>query len=195
MVQDWGGKLAGATLRLSAVLHCAENSDYNQIGKQSIDAAIEIANYLVPHAGAVLRMMEADANKREADAQYVLRWILRHGRKEFVKRDAQQHGRSRFPNATDIDGALTELEERNYIRQVPKPTAGPGRPPSPYYEVNPQLVSDKENASHDLRSVPSQTAASHRHSEHCEHALPPVSSHSGREGVTDREFGQSTNAG
>ncbi len=92
---------------------------------------------LIPHAEAVLNMMQAKEDSADDDARYVLRWIERHGRREFTKSEAQHHGKRRFPKADDIDPALAELTRRGYIRLRPTEATGPGRPPSPTYEVNP----------------------------------------------------------
>jgi len=126
IMRDWGAKLAGATLRLAAVLHCVEHGPAGRIEGRTIAAAVEIARYLIPHAEAVLNMMLASEDTADDDARYVLRWIERHGRREFTKRDAQQHGRRRFPKADDIDAALAELVRRGYIRLPPAETSGPG---------------------------------------------------------------------
>jgi hypothetical protein len=83
----------------------------------------------------------------------VLRWIERHGRREFTKRDAQQHGKRRFPKADDIAPALAELVRRGYLRLQPFEEAGPGRPSSPGYEVNPATFA---NANLEKRSHNSQ---------------------------------------
>jgi putative DNA primase/helicase len=156
IMRDWGAKLAGATLRLAAVLHCVEHGPAGQIDEPTIAAAVEIARYLVPHAEAVLNMMQAKEESGDDDARYVLRWIERHGRQEFTKRDAQQHGKRRFPKADDIDPALAELMRRGYIRLRPSEPAGPGRPPSPTYEVNPVAFA-KENS--EMRSHNSHNSA------------------------------------
>ena len=154
-MRDWGAKLAGATLRLAAVLHCVAHGPAGHIVGQTIAAAVEIARYLVPHAEAVLNMMQADEDPGDDDARYVLRWIERHGRREFTKRDAQQHGKRRFPKADDIDPALTELTRRGYVRLRPAEATGPGRPPSPAYEVNPATF---DNAKPEKRSHNSHNA-------------------------------------
>ncbi len=137
-MRDWGGKLAGATLRLTAVLHCVEHGLTGEVAPETLAAAIEIARFLIPHAEAVLNLM-GNAGGGSSDAQYVASWIERHGRQEFTKREAQQHGRRRFPHADDIDPALTELVRRGYIRLQPVKAGGPGRPPSPTYEVSPKV--------------------------------------------------------
>jgi len=146
-IRDWGGKLAGATARLAAVLHCAKHSDAMRWGIESdtVQAAVELGRYLIPHAEAVLTMMQASDNTAADDARYVLDWITRHGRREFTKREAQQDGRRRFRKADDIDPALGELARRGYIRPKPQEATGPGRPPSPAFEVNP-AVFDSRNA-------------------------------------------------
>ncbi len=142
IMRDWGAKLAGATLRLAAVLHCVEHGPAGSIDGRTIAAAVEIARYLIPHAEAVLNMMLASEETTDDDARYLLRWIERHGRREFTKRDAQQQGRRRFPKADGIDPALAELERRGYIRPKTAETSGPGRPPSPSYEVNPAVFAE-----------------------------------------------------
>lgn len=82
-MRDWGGKLAGATLRIAAVLHCVEHGPSGPVERRTIAAAIDIARYLIPHAEAALNLMQARADSSGDDARYVLRWIDRHGRREF----------------------------------------------------------------------------------------------------------------
>jgi hypothetical protein len=144
-IRDWGAKLAGATLRIAAVLHSVDHGPAGYIDRPTVEAAAEIARYLIHHAEAVLAMILAGGRTHDDDARYVLRWIARHGLRSFSKRDAQQHGRRRFPKADDIDPALDELVRRGYIRLRPAEPTGPGRPPSPTYEVNPAIF-DGEGA-------------------------------------------------
>jgi hypothetical protein len=125
-----------------------------EIDLPTLLSAVEIARYLVPHAEAVLNMMQAQDGAGDEDARYVLRWIERHGRREFTKSEAQHQGKRRFPKADDIDPTLTELTRRGYIRLVPAESAGPGRPPSPKYEVNPAVFNSQKhkNRSHNSRN-------------------------------------------
>jgi hypothetical protein len=139
-MRDWGSKLAGATLRLAAVLHCVSHGLTGEVTTGTLAAAIEIARALIPHAEATLNLMRADEGPSgNSDGLYVLRWIQRHGKREFTKSEAQQHGKRRFPRAEDIDPAINELARRGYVRQQPAKASGPGRPPSPTYEVNPAV--------------------------------------------------------
>jgi hypothetical protein len=137
LTRDWGAKLAGATLRLAAVIHCVKHGLKGRIDAETIHSAIEIAMYLIPHAEFVLDLMAADETGKNDAFQYVLRWIKRRDKREFTKRDVHQHGKRRFEKAKDIDPVLVELVKRNYIREKPQQTQGKGRPPSPTYEVNP----------------------------------------------------------
>ncbi len=139
IMTDWGGKLAGATLRLSAVLHCAEYGVSGEIGVAVLMAAIEIARYLIPHADFVINMMQAQEKNEDEDAKYILKWIRRHEKKEFTQREVHQHGKRRFKKADDVGSALFKLQERGYIRPLTVQRAGPGRPQSPKFEVNPRL--------------------------------------------------------
>lgn len=164
IIRDWGAKLAGATLRLAAVLHCVEHSPARRIEGPTIAAAVAIARFLVPHAEAVLNMMLASKGTADDDASSVLRWIERHGRREFTKSEAQHHGKRRFPKAETIDPALAELTRRGFIRPKPAETSGPGRPPSPAYEVNPATFAD---AKPEKRSHNSHNSADEPESGNC----------------------------
>ena len=72
------------------------------------------------------------------NARYVWRWIVRHGRDGFTKRDLHRATQRRFPKADNLDAPLGELFKRGYIRESAKQKqSGAGRPASPQYEVNP----------------------------------------------------------
>ena len=161
LMRDWGAKLAGATLRLAAVLHCVEHGPAGRIEKLTLSAAVEIARYLVPQAEAVLKMMSAKEASGNNDALYVLRWIERHRRREFTKSEAQHHGKRQFPKAEDIDPALDELTRRGFIRPKSVGANGPGRPPSPTFEVNPAAFADAkpEKRSHNSHNSLGETGS------------------------------------
>ncbi len=148
-VQDWGGKLVGLTVRLAGVMHCIEHDGpLGQITQQTFHGAVEIARYLIPHARHVLRRLAADdAGQAASDAEYVLRWIVRHERQTFSKRDLYQQTKNRFRKVEALAPVLAELIGRHFIRPVDVQAGGRGRP-SEQYETNPAVFETPEKHPH-----------------------------------------------
>jgi replicative DNA helicase len=138
----WAAKLAGATCRLAALLHLASHlrDGWAQpIGADTFAGSIRLADYLIEHARTVFDLMGADP--RIDDARWLLDWINRTDQAQFSRRDAHAAApRGRFRKATDLEPALTLLEEHGWLRRVDADPPGPkgGRPPSPRFLVNPQ---------------------------------------------------------
>ncbi|MGN6546506.1 MAG: DUF3987 domain-containing protein, partial [Aureliella sp.] len=156
-LRDWGGKLAGLTARLSAVIHLIETDDDAPwecpVEASSIEAAITLGRWAVCHAEAVIALMSGASGPIE-DAAYILRWLRQRAQPDFSRRDVQVHGRSRFDGAQErLDEALELLADCGWI----KPYAGdgspkaPGRPKSPRYLVHPRLLNVKPVESADRR--------------------------------------------
>jgi hypothetical protein len=139
MLRDWGGKLCGLTLRVAGILHCVECGLAGEIRPETIEAAIVIARYAIPHAAAALALMEGGAGGRDGDARWVWRWIERHGLREFTRRELHQQVKHRYQTVEELEPALKELESRGYIRPKPTEATKTGRPPSPVYEANPAI--------------------------------------------------------
>jgi replicative DNA helicase len=137
----WAAKLAGATCRLAGLLHLASHlrDGWAQpINTDTFAGAVRLADYLVDHARAVFDLMGADP--RLDDARWLLDWITRTNLTQFTRRDAHHAApRGRFAKATDLDPALSLLEEHGYLRRVDADPSRPkgGRPPSPRFLVNP----------------------------------------------------------
>ena len=145
-MNDWSGKLCGAALRLAGVLHMAERGTRGvgeAVQQPTIEAAITIAEYLIPHADAVLRMMDA-AGTTASHALHVLHWIRRQGATRFTERALWQSVRRRFKDRTQLDEALNELSTRGYIRRVESNATSKGRK-SLAWEVNPAMVGETES--------------------------------------------------
>jgi hypothetical protein len=123
-LKDWGGKLAGAVIRLAGILHCVREAEgylrqqhdrtaatsgqfrwgnrfqpwEHEILLETMSAAISIAEYLVPHtqaAFALMAMAECFASQVVADSWLALQWVLRHGLTVFTKRGLHQGLRTR----------------------------------------------------------------------------------------------------
>lgn len=146
MIRDWGGKLAGATLRLAGVMHVVEHGvgAATAISLETMRAAIQLGRYLIPHAEAALELMGGDDDQATDDAAYLWRWIRDHD--QFSARDARRHGQHRFRDDDErFDAAIDVLEGRNYIRLLPAENRR-GRP-SPQFEVNPAAVEEQSSRS------------------------------------------------
>ena len=146
-IGDWGGKLAGGTIRLAGILHLAQHAatfDCNghwpaEVSADTMKNAIKIARYLMPHAQAAYAEMGADS--KIEDAKFLLRWIEKSGLTEFTKRNAHQGTRGRFKQVSMIEPALKILEDHGYIRAVESQTPNrPGRRPSEKFLVNPLML-------------------------------------------------------
>jgi hypothetical protein len=148
-IRDWASKLAGAVARIAGGLHLVKHYRHDEpwtvpISPDTVLAAWAIGEYLKAHALAAYAMMGAHPNV--SMAQRLLRWIERHQQKEFSLRDCHQHHRN-VAKPDDLLPALEILEGRGFIRRLPPPEpTGPGRRPSPTFEVNPKLTSSTHNA-------------------------------------------------
>ncbi|MGA2185794.1 MAG: YfjI family protein [Bryobacteraceae bacterium] len=142
---DWAGKLVGAVGRIAGILHMALFADRSApwetpILRGCLASAISIGRYLIPHAKAAFAEMGADAVVEQAKT--ILRWIEHQNARSFTKRDVHQALRARFKRVEVLDAPLGLLLFHEYIRRLAEPTnAGPGRKPSPSFEVNPLWAS------------------------------------------------------
>jgi len=147
-MKDWGGKLAGATLRIASILHCAgignEGCLEDDIDVVTIKAAQQIARWAIPHAAAALDLLAASEDEARDDAEYLLRW-LRNDRADestFDRRDAQRHGHRRFTGQPlRLDAALDLLESTNHVVKLAGPKIG-GRVT---YAVSPYVTGKPPN--------------------------------------------------
>lgn len=142
---DWGSKLAGAVARIAGLLHCAQVVAQGSgdpweyaIGVETVLRAQVIGDYLLAHATAAFGRMGADEAQRSAEI--VLAWIRRNGALLVTQREIFRGvSGSHFRRATDLQPALAELSERQYLRRRTAPKGQPGRP-SAAYDVNPMAL-------------------------------------------------------
>ncbi|MGI8549608.1 MAG: DUF3987 domain-containing protein [Dehalococcoidia bacterium] len=156
---DWGSKLSGAVARCAGLLHLAEMAQQQPrpwetpIARATLERAIRIGEYLIPHAGAAFASMGADP--RVNDARYLLRWLQQRYRTDdasgdstnaiiLSKRECFEGTKSHFKRVELMDPGLQLLIRHGYLRElVNEERSGNGRPPSPRYELNPQSPSQK----------------------------------------------------
>jgi hypothetical protein len=143
-LRDWASKLAGATVRLAGLVHLGEhlaNGWGQPVELDTMERAIQLGRYFTAHARAAFRQMGLDP--LIADAQQLLGWIARTSAAEFTRRDLFDGVRSvRFQKVADIDEPLAQLVEHGYVRLVAasETTRRGGRPSSPRYQTNPQVL-------------------------------------------------------
>lgn len=143
-ITDWASKLAGAVVRLAALLHVAHNFHHGYarpITADTMRAAEQIGRYYLDHALAVYDLMGRSDPDLD-DAREILAWITKHGHTTFTRRDALRslQGRTRFTTATDLDPALTILTDHGHIRPKTPETTGKRGRPSTAYEVHPEAL-------------------------------------------------------
>ena len=137
---DWGGKAVGAMTRIAALLHLAEHLKDGFDAPISVDTlanAHTLIEYYTQHTLAAFDTMTTDPTTDRA--RHLLDWIDHTNTTRFTARDAfTNQPRARFPKMTDLDPAISLLEQHGYLRRLPAPpSSGRGRPPTPAYEVNP----------------------------------------------------------
>ncbi|MET4669167.1 YfjI family protein [Streptomyces sp. PvR018] len=140
----WASKRDGAVARIAALIHIASHPDNAwdlPIAAATMAAATEIGDYFTAHAKEVFDAMGADP------AQEAAHQLLTHLKEQrlsgFTKRELFRGlSRGDFPAMTDLDPALTLLEEHGWIRQHPLPprTGKGGRPPSPRFDTHPNVT-------------------------------------------------------
>ncbi len=140
-ITDWAGKLAGAVVRLAGLFHLAWHTEHHRpweldVDRDTMRSARRLTEYLIAHARAAFAEMGGDPDVESA--KHMLQWIQRTEVTEFSKRDLFEGTKGRFARVSALDPGVRLLVEHGYIRERPtEPRTGPGRPPSPIYEVNP----------------------------------------------------------
>jgi len=142
-IADWGNKLAGTVVRLAGLLHLADGArepehHLDPIGEGEMRRALRIADFLCAHARVAFDAMQVDPIGR--GARHLLAWIQRTGAASFTSHQAYQALRAGFKAPAEMDAPLGLLIDHEIIRRRPAPPrSGPGRPPSPAYDVNPAI--------------------------------------------------------
>lgn len=151
-VKDWGGKLTGAVVRIAALLHLADKPAdavawKSPISRETMERAIHIGRYLIPHAQAAYDLMGLDTDT--GSARTLVDWICAKRKERFTKREAHQANKGHFKTVAELEPALQLLEERGYIRREAweRPKGQRGQNPSPAYLVNPALLSPSVESS------------------------------------------------
>lgn len=136
LCQGWGGKLAGFTLRLAALLHIAEYRDERCIiSDKTMQAAVTLAGLLKAHAIAAFSLMRVEQNTE--DAKEIFKWIQAQAKPTFTQSELCYAMRNRKISQGDrIAKATAILLARHIIQAERLPT----QKPTTLFHVHPQLI-------------------------------------------------------
>ena len=131
-VADWIGRHAGRVARIAALLHLAESAE-GEIGASTMLAALAIGDYLLAHGVAALTGPDEKVRRS-------LQWLSARARSTVSLRELHR-GPLGARGSTEDALALAEgLTQYGALRPIPAVHSGPGRPPSPTYEIHPHLL-------------------------------------------------------
>lgn len=145
-IQDWSGKLPGASLRIAGLLHVAEHGINNLvIARATIESALDLCELLVAHAQACFDLMGNDP--AVDDAKYIFRWLKSKKKATFKETEVFQTGRFKNSKKDRLLSALDILHGRHMIsdqqRRKTETTAGLTSKPTLIREVNPEIFEEK----------------------------------------------------
>ena len=139
-MRDWAGKLVGAMLRITALIHASEvtgKSCETPVGEETIKSAIKIAECLCSHAMNAYKMMGADETLE--DAKYLLKRLKNTGKSEISKQELLKLTNGKFPKVEIMEPAIDKLIEMNYIKRSQIQSGKRGRP-SETIILNPAIL-------------------------------------------------------
>ena len=165
-ILPWGGKLRGAVLRIAGLLELVKAAESfagdardeptrtPEISLQTIESAIEIGRYCVPHAQAALGQLRMDRDT--TIAKRIERYLKSFGKKTVSTRELFEHtkGAADIGTVADIGPAIELLERHGYLRPKAQDAPKRGRP-SVCWEVNPAFL---DICTPDLHSQNSQNS-------------------------------------
>ena len=115
--------------------------EFPKIEKATIESAIEIGRYLIPHAQSAFRQLEMDADMKVS--RKMLKWMKRHNKPSFTQRELFEgvKGLSEVNTVDDLQPGIEILKKHGYLREKTPEKQKTGRP-SLLFEVNPLFFSD-----------------------------------------------------
>jgi len=154
-MSDWGEKLVGSMLRISALFHIGDQHDNKRpwdigIPGETVERATEVAEYLKLHALGALTTMRLNPDVEKAEI--LLAAIKRINKPMVSARDIFQSakGNTVFGGRTrDMEEPLALLEEHEFVQLVKADSTG-GRPATDRVFVNPEALTFQslKNGSH-----------------------------------------------
>ncbi len=134
---------------LALIFHLADLFDSKVNGKQieaiQVHRAIAFAEYLESHAKRIFGLF---TNAHFAGAETLSKRLLSKKLVDkFSARDVVRQGWKGLSDQRQVEKAINELLNKNWIKEVESAYAGTGRPAAPAYEINPLIF-------HEIRQTP-----------------------------------------
>lgn len=136
---DFGGKLPGAVIRISALFHAlleGKECTDRPISYTTMCNAVEIGRLLIDHMLYTIEDMGFD--KKTECAQAIHNWLKSTGKLGFTQREANEKVKGRFKPVSVVEQGLQTLIDHGYIKQAPTPQRV-GRPTRRFL-VNPESL-------------------------------------------------------
>jgi len=148
-MSSWAGKLAGAVLRLSGLLHLAKHGaagDRFPVDGETMGRALILGRYFLSHARVVFDTMEADESLSQAreTLEFLTGWLVREDRERFTARDYAAARGAKWRKPGIAEEVLDRLTDYGWLRRIdPERHTGPGRKPKATFQPHPQLLATK----------------------------------------------------
>jgi len=138
-IQDWTGKLPGASLRIAGLCHVAKHGEQAlEINLETMEKALDLCVLLIPHAQVAFDMMGGD--QTIDDAKLILRWIIKEGGSFFKKSVCHRVHHGRFRKIDRLEKALDVLRGWNVVSEIDHVTTEISKKPILIYHVNPAVL-------------------------------------------------------
>lgn len=138
-IQGFAGKMTGAVLRISGILHIANTigTDISVVSEDEMISAMRIGMYFLEHADRAFKIVVSDESVK--NAEYVLEKVLKNKISRATKTELVRICR-KFKSTEQLSEPLNLLIRHNYIKEFPQEHNGAGRRTDNIYIVNPQIL-------------------------------------------------------
>ena len=154
-------KLKTYCARIALIIHylrmqCDEVSE-EKIDGESVYRAWKLIDYFKSNVRKIHAYIGSDPRVREARRIY--RWVRDEKLTQFTKRECYQKFKGTLKTVDELDSVLKVCERHYLIRQDDSQgKSGPGRKPSPVFEVNPNIEAETHS--------PDKNLYTHSHNSH-----------------------------
>jgi replicative DNA helicase len=140
-MHGWGEKYRGHVARIAGILHLAEGRGAQALQTETLDRAILLGNWLIPHAQQAFIDMRLVREVRVAND--ILEVVRREEWHSFSKRQLHQKVKDRnaYRKVKDVELGIDALIRKSWLTQRVSPEPSVGRP-TLLFDVHPDVHSE-----------------------------------------------------